>query len=121
MAFLSWWGRALLATPPACPHRMHTGALQDNCRAVLAGRQTYGKGLIQSVYELGDGSGAPASHLPTPGPLSKHVIACATCNPGALSLSVYCHASCTGSGSGQQRCHLPCLPGLTGPAAFPPI
>ena len=33
------------------------GALQDNCRAVLVGRQTYGKGLIQSVYELGDGSG----------------------------------------------------------------
>lgn len=33
------------------------GALQDNCRAVLAGGRTYGKGLIQSVYELSDGSG----------------------------------------------------------------
>ncbi len=33
------------------------GALQDNCRGVLVGKQTYGKGLIQSVYELGDGSG----------------------------------------------------------------
>ncbi|EFN55775.1 hypothetical protein CHLNCDRAFT_145217 [Chlorella variabilis] len=33
------------------------GALQDNCRAVLAGSRTYGKGLIQSVYELSDGSG----------------------------------------------------------------
>lgn len=33
------------------------GALQDNCRAVLVGQNTYGKGLIQSVYELGDGSG----------------------------------------------------------------
>ena len=34
------------------------GALRDNCRAVLAGGpRTYGKGLIQSVYELSDGSG----------------------------------------------------------------
>ncbi|KAG1653748.1 hypothetical protein FOA52_009156 [Chlamydomonas sp. UWO 241] len=33
------------------------GALQANCRAVLVGGQTYGKGLIQSVYELSDGSG----------------------------------------------------------------
>ncbi|GAX80856.1 hypothetical protein CEUSTIGMA_g8291.t1 [Chlamydomonas eustigma] len=33
------------------------GALKDNCRAVLAGKRTYGKGLIQSVYELSDGSG----------------------------------------------------------------
>ncbi|GBG63669.1 hypothetical protein CBR_g38981 [Chara braunii] len=32
-------------------------ALHDNCRAVLIGRRTYGKGLIQSVYELSDGSG----------------------------------------------------------------
>ncbi|KAL6774099.1 CTPC1 [Auxenochlorella protothecoides x Auxenochlorella symbiontica] len=33
------------------------GALRGNCRAVVAGRQTFGKGLIQSVYELSDGSG----------------------------------------------------------------
>lgn len=33
------------------------GALKDNCRAVLVGRRTYGKGLIQSVYELSDASG----------------------------------------------------------------
>lgn len=33
------------------------GSLRDNCRAVVAGTRTYGKGLIQSVYELGDGSG----------------------------------------------------------------
>ncbi|KAB5534384.1 hypothetical protein DKX38_017470 [Salix brachista] len=32
-------------------------ALQDNCRAVLVGERTFGKGLIQSVYELHDGSG----------------------------------------------------------------
>ena len=34
-----------------------TGALKDNCRATVAGSTTYGKGLIQSVYELSDGSG----------------------------------------------------------------
>lgn len=33
------------------------GALHDNCRAVLVGKQTFGKGLIQSVYELSDSSG----------------------------------------------------------------
>ncbi|KAG6547057.1 hypothetical protein Mapa_011307 [Marchantia paleacea] len=32
-------------------------ALHDNCRAVLVGNRTFGKGLIQSVYELSDGSG----------------------------------------------------------------
>lgn len=32
-------------------------ALRDNCRAPLIGARTYGKGLIQSVYELSDGSG----------------------------------------------------------------
>ncbi|XP_038705986.1 carboxyl-terminal-processing peptidase 1, chloroplastic [Tripterygium wilfordii] len=32
-------------------------ALHDNCRAVLVGDRTYGKGLIQSVFELRDGSG----------------------------------------------------------------
>lgn len=33
------------------------GALQDNCRGLLVGSRTYGKGLIQSVYELHDASG----------------------------------------------------------------
>ncbi|MCO5557155.1 hypothetical protein L7F22_010714 [Adiantum nelumboides] len=32
-------------------------ALHDNCRAVLVGQRTFGKGLIQSVFELSDGSG----------------------------------------------------------------
>ncbi|MBD2189902.1 PDZ domain-containing protein [Pseudanabaena sp. FACHB-723] len=33
------------------------GALQENQRAQLVGTKTYGKGLIQSLYELEDGAG----------------------------------------------------------------
>ncbi|MBD2096247.1 PDZ domain-containing protein [Trichocoleus sp. FACHB-591] len=33
------------------------GALQDNGRAELVGEKTFGKGLIQSLFELSDGSG----------------------------------------------------------------
>ena len=33
------------------------GALQDNGRAQLLGEKTFGKGLIQSLFELSDGSG----------------------------------------------------------------
>ncbi|MEB3292301.1 MAG: S41 family peptidase [Synechococcales bacterium] len=33
------------------------GALQDNGRATIVGEKTFGKGLIQSLFELSDGSG----------------------------------------------------------------
>lgn len=32
------------------------GALQDWCRATIVGRRTFGKGLVQQQYPLGDGS-----------------------------------------------------------------
>ena len=34
-----------------------SGALQDNHRAILVGEKTFGKGLIQSLFDLSDGSG----------------------------------------------------------------
>ncbi|WP_287127585.1 S41 family peptidase [Candidatus Cyanaurora vandensis] len=37
------------------------GALQDNKRAQLVGTRTFGKGLIQQVYSLADGSGLAVS------------------------------------------------------------
>ena len=42
---------------PLSLRTLSVGALKDNCRATVAGSRTYGKGLIQSVYELSDGSG----------------------------------------------------------------
>lgn len=45
-----------------------SGALQDNHRAILVGEKTFGKGLIQSLFNLSDGSGLAVTiaHYETP-------------------------------------------------------
>jgi carboxyl-terminal processing protease len=45
-----------------------SGALQDHHRAVLVGTKTFGKGLVQSVHSLSDGSGMAVTiaHYQTP-------------------------------------------------------
>ena len=41
----------------ASASEVFAGSLHDNCRAVLVGEKTFGKGLIQAVYGLKNGAG----------------------------------------------------------------
>ncbi|MEB3235344.1 MAG: S41 family peptidase [Cyanobacteriota bacterium] len=80
-------GRALTTKPlvilvnegSASASEILSGALQDNNRAVLVGQKTFGKGLVQSVRGLSDGSGMTvtiAKYLtPSGRDIHKHGIA----------------------------------------------
>jgi carboxyl-terminal processing protease len=77
-------GRALTNKPlvvlvdkgSASASEILSGALQDNKRAVLVGTQTFGKGLVQSVRPLEDGSGLAVTiakyHTPSGKDINKH-------------------------------------------------
>jgi carboxyl-terminal processing protease len=79
-------GRALTNKPlvvivdkgSASASEILSGALQDNQRAVLVGTQTFGKGLVQSVRPLEDGSGLAVTiakyHTPSGKDINKHGI-----------------------------------------------
>ncbi|OUL24106.1 peptidase S41 [Nostoc sp. T09] len=79
-------GRALTNKPlvvlvdkgSASASEILSGALQDNKRATLVGTQTFGKGLVQSVRPLEDGSGLAVTiakyHTPNGKDINKHGI-----------------------------------------------
>ncbi|NJM70573.1 MAG: S41 family peptidase [Scytonema sp. RU_4_4] len=79
-------GRALTSKPlvvlvdkgSASASEILSGALQDNKRAVLIGSQTFGKGLVQSVRPLDDGSGLAVTiakyYTPSNRDINKHGI-----------------------------------------------
>ncbi|AFZ57505.1 S41 family peptidase [Anabaena cylindrica FACHB-243] len=79
-------GRALTTKPlvvlvdkgSASASEILSGALQDNKRAVVVGTQTFGKGLVQSVRPLEDGSGLAVTiakyHTPSGKDINKHGI-----------------------------------------------
>jgi carboxyl-terminal processing protease len=79
-------GRALTNKPlvvlvdkgSASASEILSGALQDNKRAVIVGTQTFGKGLVQSVRPLDDGSGLAVTiakyHTPSGKDINKHGI-----------------------------------------------
>jgi carboxyl-terminal processing protease len=113
-------GTALTAAPlmvlvnegTASSSEILAGALQDNHRAQLVGNRTFGKGLIQSLFDLSDGSGlvvtvakyeTPAHHdinrsgirpdqRVTTGPASREQVAQAEDQPYQVAVALLAEA-----------------------------
>jgi len=74
-------GRALTTRPlvvlvnegSASASEILSGALQDNNRGVLVGQKTFGKGLVQSVRGLSDGSGMTVTIAKYLTPLNRDI------------------------------------------------
>ncbi|MBO3459006.1 S41 family peptidase [Aetokthonos hydrillicola Thurmond2011] len=74
-------GRALTKKPlvilvdkgSASASEILSGAMQDNKRAVLVGSRTFGKGLVQSVRPLDDGSGVAVTIAKYYTPLNRDI------------------------------------------------
>ncbi len=49
------------------------GALQDRGRAILVGQKTYGKGTVQTVYDLSDGSSVHITYAEWLTPKRRHI------------------------------------------------
>jgi hypothetical protein len=99
------------------------GALQDNGRARVAGGRTFGKGLIQSIVELSDGSGVAVTvaryQTPAGTDINKARRPCA--RPGVAGCRELPHRTQKSAESRvqQQACAPPCpaaLPALLRPA-----
>lgn len=84
------------------------GALKDNKRAVILGEPTFGKGKIQSVFELSDGSGLAVTiaRYETPAHIDIDKVGITPDGPLPEALPIGPAGFCACFGSGEDGCSL---------------